>query len=353
MRETKIEWCDHTWNPWWGCVKVSPGCANCYAEAFDRRTHGTSKHVTASGETREPHWGKDAPRRFFGDKHWAEPLRWDWEAAVAMNAAERGQAGGASGALPHRPRVFCASMADVFEDRPDLVEPRARLFRLIDATPNLDWLLLTKRPENIRRMVPPEWLESWPAHVWVGTTVEDQKRADQRIPHLLDVPARVRFLSVEPLLESVDLTAAVAELFCMKCRTPATIAASADPESTPEEDRAQWVDPECPHACPKCGGETDGRYPDDRIDWVIVGGESGTSAREFNLGWCRSIVDQCVASAVPVFVKQMGDTPRETVRDEVYDLDRSRTVKFRAHHGADPAEWPAELRRQSFPGLDR
>src|SRR5688572_21886599 len=113
---TTITWTHHSWNPWWGCVKVSEGCKNCYAESFSKRAcHDI--------------WGPGSQRRFFGDKHWAEPIKWD-------RAAEK---------AGERRRVFCASMADVFEDRPDLVEPRRRLFELIRATPNLDWLLLTKR----------------------------------------------------------------------------------------------------------------------------------------------------------------------------------------------------------------
>lgn len=218
---TKIEWTatvradgsvvpGYTFNPWWGCVKVSPGCAHCYAEAFDRRTHGTERHTDARGVVREPHWGNDAPRRFFGDAHWRQPIAWN-------RAAEK---------AGERRRVFCASMADVFEDRPDLVAPRARLFALIDATPTLDWLLLSKRPENIGRLLveAADWgkantsldhiaLREWGQghgqpfpNVWLGTTVENQEQADLRIPLLLQVPAAVRFLSVEPMLGPVDLS---------------------------------------------------------------------------------------------------------------------------------------------------
>lgn len=171
--ETKIEWCDHTFNPWIGCTKVSPGCANCYAavNTFTRaqRAHGREL------------WGPDAARHVTSEAKWREPIRWDAAAKAAGI----------------RRRVFCASMADVFEDRPDLAEPRARLAYVIGKTPNLDWLLLTKRPENIARL----WItDVVPPNVWLGTTVEDQERADERIPHLLAVPAAVRFLSVEPLL---------------------------------------------------------------------------------------------------------------------------------------------------------
>ncbi len=137
-KNSRIEWTTHTFNPWWGCVKVSPACKHCYAESWAKRVGSNV-------------WGIKAERRFFGDKHWAEPLKWDVLAA-------------ASGV---RARVFCASMADVFEDRRDLDVHRARLWKLIEATPHLDWLLLTKRPEIISRLAP--WANQWPENVWLGT----------------------------------------------------------------------------------------------------------------------------------------------------------------------------------------
>ena len=173
-KNSRIEWTTHTFNPWWGCVKVSPACKHCYAESWAKRVG-------------QPVWGIRADRRFFGEAHWNEPLRWDREAA---------QSG-------ERARVFCASMADVFEDRGDLDPWRDRLWALIEATPNLDWLLLTKRPQHIASMAP--WDDRWPANVWLGTTVEDQDCADERLPLLAAVPAAVRFISAEPLLGPVDL----------------------------------------------------------------------------------------------------------------------------------------------------
>ena len=170
----RIEWTTHTFNPWWGCVKVSPACKHCYAESWAKRV---GKNV----------WGINADRRFFGDKHWAEPLKWN-------------VAAGASG---QRMRVFCASMADVFEDRRDLDVHRERLWKLIEATPNLDWLLLTKRPELVTRFAP--WRDDWPPNVWLGTTVEDQKNAEERLPYLTSIPAAVRFISAEPLLGPVEI----------------------------------------------------------------------------------------------------------------------------------------------------
>lgn len=260
MKTTKIEWCDHTWSPWWGCAKVSEGCRFCYAETWDRRIHGTSKHVTAKGETREPHWGKDAPRRFFGDAHWREPIAWNRDAEKAGV----------------RKRVFCASMADVFEDRPDLRDPRLRLFALIDETPHLDWLLLTKRPENMIRLATERWFTGWPSNVWAGTTCEDQQRADERIPHLLAVPAAVRFLSVEPMLGPVHLWS---ECFRRNDGTPAVKA----------------------HL--------------EGLHWVIVGGESGHGRRELDPAWADDVVAQCEAVGVAVFVKQdSGPKPGEQGR---------------------------------------
>ena len=233
-KDSKIEWTDHTFNPWWGCTKVSPACTNCYADAFARRVGSNV-------------WGPKAPRRFFRDAHWGEPIRWNREAEREGRAK----------------RVFCASMADVFEGRPDLVSSRERLWSLISETPWLDWLLLTKRPENIVNMVP--WRGVWPANVWVGTTVENDEWAAERIPHLSRLPAAVRFLSCEPLLGPLDLSA--------------------------------WLRPR-PRANAK---------DMHQIDWVIAGGESGHHARPMDPVWLRSIRDQCVHADVPFHFKQWGD----------------------------------------------
>jgi protein gp37 len=247
--ETKIGWTDHTFNPWWGCAHVSPGCVRCYAETWAKRTgHDV--------------WGKDGPRRLFGDKHWNEPLRWNREAEA------RGE----------RARVFCASMADVFEEHPALPEQRDRLWSLIDATPALDWLLLTKRPENVRPLVYQDWLRTgWPENVWLGVTAEDQQRADERIPLLLDVPTPVRFVSAEPLLGPLDLS--------------------------------RWMRPHAPD-CRDVNGEppwcTCGRDRDGYLDWLIVGGESGPGARPMDLAWARGVVAHGRDTGVAVFVKQLG-----------------------------------------------
>ncbi len=227
-KNSSIEWTDHTFNPWWGCVKISPACANCYAEAWAKRV---GKAV----------WGPKSPRRFFGHLHWQEPLKWNVEASKA------GQ----------RRRVFCASMADIFEPRFDLDAERAKLWQLIEQTPLLDWLLLTKRPGSIGTLVP--WRKDWPANVWLGTTVENQQWAEKRLPNLLRYPAAKRFLSCEPLLGQVDLSA--------------------------------WLS---------------GLKPGYPIDWVIAGGESGPGARPMMPGHAKFLRDQCSTADVPFHFKQWG-----------------------------------------------
>lgn len=233
-----IEWCNHTFNPWWGCTKVSAGCTNCYADALDHRTGGG-------------HWGPTGDRRL--TKDWSGPRRWD---RAAMESCR-----------PHR--VFCASMADVFDDhRSILPEWRDRLWDLIRETQHLDWLLLTKRPENIATMLPPDWGAGWD-NVWLGASVEDQTTADERIPHLLDVPAAKRFLSCEPLLGPVDLEKPIAGL--------------------PRNYWNYWIENFNP------------------IDWVIVGGESGPKARPMHPDWARDLRDQCYDTGTAFFFKQWGE----------------------------------------------
>lgn len=228
-KNSHIEWTHHTFNPWWGCAKVSPACKYCYAEAWARRV---GKEV----------WGLRAPRQFFTNAHWREPLKWNREAEQ-------------EGA---RKRVFCASMADVYENRKDLEVPRQRLWDLIRETPALDWLLLTKRPQNVLAMSP--WKKVWPHNVWVGTTIENQKYADERMPQLLKVPAACRFISCEPLLGDVDLS--------------------------------KWL-----------GKSKRGFWS---IDWVIAGGESGAKARYMHPDWPRNLRDQCAKHGVAFHFKQWG-----------------------------------------------
>jgi len=239
-RDSKIEWCHHTFNPWWGCVKVSEGCAFCYAERHADRFSPSL-------------WGKDGTRRFFGREHWREPLAWDAAAAAAGE----------------RHRVFCASMCDVMEDRPELVEPRNRLFELIQLTPNLDWLLLTKRPENYFRFLPKTWtLGMGPNNYWLGTSAENQPTADRRLAELEFAANAFQpsttFLSAEPLLGSIHLSEAYS-------RSPVV------------------------HPCTR------------RVDWVIVGGESGPQARALHPTWVRSLRDQCEQLSLKFFFKQWGE----------------------------------------------
>ncbi len=311
--ETEIAWTDKTFNPWWGCVRVSPGCEHCYAETWDKRYGGKN-------------WGAQAPRRFFGDKHWNEPRKWNKAALTG---------GG-------RARVFCASMADVFEDRRDLDDQRARLFALIAETPALDWQLLTKRPENMVRLAPATWTAGWPANVWAGTTVEDQKRADERIPHLLRVPAAIRFLSAEPLLSGLDLRSALR----LARHHQATFHAATG-TLVPVTDK--WI---------RSYNINTGQEAAPEIDWLIVGGESGGGARPMHLEWARSLVEQCKAAGTAVFCKQLGAVP---VMDEAAWRERSNSgagtlllsaanqkrapagtvpLKLASSKGGDPLEWP-------------
>lgn len=256
-----IEWTHHTHNPWVGCTKVSPGCKHCYAERDMDKRRGFAR------------WGDHGTRVVTSDANWRKPLAWD------RKAREAGE----------RHRVFCASLADVFEDREDLIGPRERLFDLISDTPHLDWLLLTKRPENLEAMLPwtsahaGEYRERYWPHVWLGTSVEDQQRADERIPAMLKIPAAVRFLSMEPLLGPVDLT-----------------------RLTYRGDRLNPLDTTNDQAAP-------------HIDWIICGGESGPNARPMHPAWARSIRDQCQAAGVPFFFKQVGEweaVSRPTDADE-------------------------------------
>lgn len=266
-KETGIAWTDHTFNPWWGCTKVSPGCTNCYAEAQASR----SGHSV---------WGLKGERRHFEAKHWNEPLK--WEAAAKASGVRR--------------RVFCASMSDVFEYREDLDEARARLWDLIRDTPHLDWLLLTKRPEEVSKLAPNSWVSwAWPINAWIGTTVEDQKRANERIGELVGLPAPVRFLSCEPLLEEVDL------------------------------------------------GDLSG------IDWVIVGGESGPSARPFQLSWARKILGACRKGKVSFFMKQTGENPTFEPGEAPPPPDPLVKLRHVDRAGAVPEVWPEDLRVREFP----
>ncbi|MCE9610240.1 MAG: phage Gp37/Gp68 family protein [Chthoniobacter sp.] len=223
MAETsKIEWTDSTFNPWIGCTKVSPGCQHCYAE-MNSKLRGWAQ------------WGKGKPRQHTGKQLWQQPIKWNAQAAQAGK----------------RSRIFCASLADVFDVEVQN-EWREELWALIRKTPHLDWLLLTKRPENFRKMLPNDWRDGWP-NVCLMTSVEDQLRAG-RIEHLITTPARYRALSMEPLLGPVKLKSA-------------------------------WL---------------------KELDWIIAGGESGGGARPMHPQWVRDLRDQCRAAIVKFLFKQWG-----------------------------------------------
>lgn len=269
-KDSAISWCHHTHNSHWGCSKVpsDPACHNCYAESLSKRWGFKI-------------WGNDKPRRMLSDENWRKPLAWDKAAAK----------------LGERHRVFCASMADVFEDRRDLDPVRDRLWELTDATPNLDWLLLTKRPENIGRLC--GLSEDERENVWLGTTAVTQAHYDERLPQLLANRSAIHFVSVEPQRELIDL------------KLP-TVVDNAD-------------------------------HGYAALDWVIVGGESGPKARTFDLRWAESAIEQCRAAGVACFIKQLGARPVQTD-----GLEISR-VNVDHHAGADPSEWPSGLRVQEFP----
>lgn len=338
---TNIEWCDHTFNPWVGCTKIAPGCANCYAEAdMDKRRHFVE-------------WGAGQPRRRTSAANWKQPLKWD-RAARAAGV---------------RRRVFCASMADVFDEEvPDAW--RDDLMGVIGATPSLDWLLLTKRPANAKRYLEAfrarRWtkgalaapgtegvaigavLHKWPLrNLGLGVSIATQPDADANIPIVMECPAALRFVSAEPLIEAVDI--------------------------------GRFV-----------------RYRDSVTapDWVIVGGESGHHARPCDVEWIREIVGQCKAAQVACYVKQLGanvrdrndvgfdadsfryvDTPAngdlagkpvhehawpDDVADRLEDnpdgvLEEYQGAPVRVHlrdsRGADPTEWPEDLRVREFPRM--
>lgn len=268
--QTGIAWCHHTWNPWTGCTRVSPGCDFCYAATFSKR------NPTTFGS-----WEPGAARKRTG------PGTWNNLAIFNRKAREAGE----------RRRVF-PSMCDPFDNKAPQ-EWCDDMFERIRACPDLDFLLLTKRPQNIAAMLPADWGTGYP-NVWLGTTCENQTEADRRIPYLLRVPAAVRFLSCEPLIGRVDLC----------------------------EHLGIWWN------------QTQNRWIHDRrcaLDWVIVGGESGHGARPMHLEWAESLLRQCEVAGVPAFFKQTG-----SVRE--WDWPVAITGK-----GDAPEQWPAHLRVQQFP----
>jgi protein gp37 len=314
---SKIEWTTHTFNPWRGCTKISDGCKNCYADTLSKRNPGTLGT-----------WGPNGTRVVASESMWKQPLKWNRDAE----------------ALGYRPRVFCASLADVFEDwlgpmvfsdgrrvginydkhqSPEdgglaivagsatMQDIRNHLFELIDATPTLDWLLLTKRPESIRRMwsgvASPDDLggevctnTGFRHNVWLLTSVENQEQANKRIPELLKCRdlSPVLGLSCEPLLGPVDLS---------------------NRDGGRSRQHWNWL----------TGGYWQEMWDGDgglvsasptKLDWVIAGGESGPNARPMHPKWARSLRDQCNAAGVPFFMKQMGGVkkPFPEITDDLF-----------------------------------
>lgn len=342
---TKIEWCDHTFNPWIGCTKVSPGCANCYAEALMDTRYGKAR------------WGKGQPRVRTSPANWRLPLKWN-RGPLVCGKCERPfvQLTGkqklcepipgdpchhCNFGVYRRPRVFCASLADWLDDEVP-IEWLADLFELTRQTPNIDWLMLTKRPWNFWARIAgalahvegikegEDWpdldpntsvgvmLNNWhaqkhPANIWIGASVEDQHRADERIPALLKIPARVRFLSVEPMLGSIEFPD---HLGWKRCHCGAR----------------GLADCHC--------------FPIRNLHWVIFGGESGPGARPCNIEWLRDGVRQCRAAGVAPFVKQLGGNLSDADLEECSVASR---VSMHDKKGGDMSEWPEDLRIREFP----
>jgi protein gp37 len=290
--KTGIAWCDATFNPWEGCVNVSAECDNCYAQDRDRRYHAAEN------------WGKDALRLMHTKSYWTQLRKWNRDADLAGE----------------RRRVFEGSLCDVMEDRPDLAGPRQRLFEEIEATPFLDHLMLTKRPQNFRKFLPQSWMDSPRRNVWLGTTAGVEKSL-WRVDELVSTPAAIRFLSVEPMLE----------------------------------------------AMPSLGSHLKG------ISWLIIGGESGPGARPFDIEWARQTIEQCRIAGTACFVKQLGAvalqreySPQKDGRD-VFGPDHEwplgtffgnrtgdpklngRQVLLKDRKGGDISEFPIELRIREFP----
>lgn len=297
-QNTGIQWCEHTFNAWWGCTKVHSGCASCYAEVWDSRWGGD-------------HWGKTSRRMIVGE--WGNPDKWNAAAKKAGKPA----------------KVFASSMCDVFEDFDgpvvdskgktiegvSLHSLRAKLWPIIERTPWLVWLMLTKRPENVLNMVPPAWLEKWPENVWTGTSPCDQATADKYIPALLKIQGN-HFLSVEPMLGAVRLPAWFKPVY--------------------DNGPGQWKG----YKVPGYDIVTHGLGPIG-IHWLICGGESEQrgQCRPFPVEDASDLREQCRECGIPFFMKQLGSLPSVTVSGK----------PLASRKGDDMAEWPEWARCREFP----
>lgn len=338
---SNIEWTERTWQVTAGCTKVSSGCAHCYAETMANRLAGMARADQAAG--REPkgkapylHVLNDAGRwngelRLLHDRL-TEPLKWKKPTTVFVN-----------------------SMSDLFHEAVPF-EFVDKVWAVMALCPQHTFQVLTKRPERMAEylartgksiahidiaarslgytvMYEGHGMIRWPLpNVWLGTSVEDQKAADERIPHLLRCPAAVRFLSCEPLLGPVDLTKSLGWRSAFGCLS--------------EDPAASAIDNLC-----RCG-----------LHWVIVGGESGPNARPCSVDWIRAVVQQCKAAGVPCFVKQLGayvldpvaggpdyeEWPTETLHDPEREAGGWR-MRLRDRKGGTPDEWPGDLRVREMP----
>ena len=331
---TNIEWADSSWSGWLSCTKTgSEACRFCYAEALlDKRLHIVE-------------WGQGKPRKRTSVQNWNQVHKWNRTPFYQCMAC--GKRGTEAELLktdesicdcfkhmaPARRRVFCSSLSDVFDNE---VPPewRTDVMRLIESTPNLDWMLLTKRIGNVKKMMPPEaWTDGkWPSHVWLGATVCNQAEADRDIPKLLEIPTSIRFLSIEPLLGKIDIAKWLDPWTCAMCGyhgaesdSGPCLCGNCDIEAVYDAKIGSAVCPSCNkndgqsddvgNSCPKCRavGEWSRDYGhkfdnnDHFIDWVIVGGESGPHARPMHPAWATQLQKQCEAAGVAFLFKQWGE----------------------------------------------
>lgn len=325
-----IEWTEATWNPIAGCSVISPGCTNCYAmrEAGGRLRSAAKFRGLTEPSKAGPVWNGDMR---FWEKALDQPLRWS---------------------KPRR--IFVNSMSDLFhESVPD--EWIDRVSAVMARCPQHTFQVLTKRAERMRDYMTGSWrvgdvlleqghqLRDWPLpNVWLGVSAEDQVRADERIPLLLRTPAAVRWVSYEPGLGPVDFA-------CVAASPPSEVGVYRTINALTGKRG---------HMGP-CGPTEAIDRPTGKLDWVVIGGESGPGARPFDIGWARSIIGQCKAAAVPVFVKQLGAVPVVSPHEDLHhwcdearfgrpELDGYR-VMLRSRKGGDPAEWADDLRIREYP----
>lgn len=376
IEDSLIEWCDGTFSPWHGCCKISDGCKNCYAEVSTpvrvKRHRGLTlwgpKKTSSRDRTAKSTWDQVRALarkvRKFPDRctkcgtrvnlhelfqENLEPTicparlnskgKWDSSAPICGGEVQRN----------HHPRIF-PSLCDPFEDHPDADKVRPDFWKLIEETPEITWLLLTKRTRNIRKMVPSEWIHRWPHHVGIGASVEDQKTANERIKELAGIPAWFRFLSVEPLLAPVFLTRVNLRSAAMALE-PAPLPGKSPgdacrcsrcslPRNTVDQRSIGFANilPSRQHRCPP-------GYEGENIHWVIIGGESGDYARKCDIAWIRSLINECHEAGVPCFVKQLG----ADVDDTIEGRPQFTSLMLKHPKGGDPDEWTPDLRVRQLP----